>query len=124
LSTSSLSANAKKYDRLVWTPDLRGSVCFLVSSYLACVAISGLTARPHRTKESAIATANLVGSVAFGIAAIASYWVPSSGGVLDLAAANAFTALGGVCFLVGALLVLPRGDTSSHAGDAGQPRSS
>jgi hypothetical protein len=115
--------DADAYDRLVWTPDLRGSVCFLVSSYLACVAVSGLTARPHRTRESVIATANLVGSVAFGIAALASYWVPSAGSVLDLAAANAFTALGGLCFLAGALLVLPRGDSSSQPGDARQPPS-
>ena len=55
-----------------------------------------------------IATANLVGSVAFGIAAIAAYWAPKSGSVLDLAAANSFTALGGLCFLAGALLLLPR----------------
>jgi hypothetical protein len=101
--------DADAYDRLVWTPDLRGSACFLISSYLACVAVSGsLSGRPHRTRESVIATANLVGSVAFGVAAIAAYWVPSSGSMLDLAAANGFTALGGLCFLAGALLLLPR----------------
>ena len=50
---------------------------------------------------------NLVGCVAFGIAAIAGYVVPSSGSVLDLAAANFATAFGGLCFLVGAVLSLP-----------------
>jgi hypothetical protein len=38
---------------------------------------------------------------------VAAFWVPSQGGVLDLAAANVFTALGGLCFLVGAVLLLP-----------------
>jgi YrhK-like protein len=107
--------DANEYDRLVWTPDALGSVCFLVASYLACVEISGLSARPLRTRDSVIATANLVGSVAFGIAAVASFVVPSNGSALDLAAANLFTALGGVCFFVGAVLL---GPASPHQGDA------
>jgi hypothetical protein len=95
------------YDRLVWTPDALGSACFLVSSYLAYAhACGGLLRLPQRSRDAVIATANLVGSVAFGIAAIASYWVPTSGSVLDLAAANSFTALGGLCFLAGSLLLL------------------
>src|SRR5215211_6441193 len=107
------------YDRLVWTPDVLGSICFLVSSYLAYAQVTGgFVRRPRRGRESAIATLNLGGSVAFGIAAIASYWVPTSGSVLDLAAANGFTALGGLCFLAGALLLLPRSEGSSESGDA------
>ena len=101
--------DATSYDRLVWTPDVLGSICFLVASCLAYGQCSGgLFRRPKRNRESVIATANLVGSVAFGIAAVAAYWVPTSGSVLDMAAANGFTALGGLCFLAGALLLLPR----------------
>jgi hypothetical protein len=112
-----LDANA--YDRLVWTPDVLGSLCFLVSSYLAyAVVTGGWLSRPRRGRESLIAILNLVGSVAFGIAAIASYLVPSSGSVLDLAAANGFTALGGLCFLAGALLLLPRREGSPGSDDA------
>jgi hypothetical protein len=107
--------DANEYDRLVWTPDALGSVCFLVASYLACVEISGPTARPLRTHDSLIATVNLVGSVFFGIAAVASFVVPSTGSTVDLAAANLFTALGGVCFFVGAVLLRP---ASSHQDDA------
>jgi hypothetical protein len=107
--------DANEYDRLVWTPDALGSVCFLVASYLACVEISGLSARPLRTRDSVIATANLIGSVAFGIAAVASYVVPSTGSAVDLAAANLFTALGGICFFVGAVLLRP---ASPHQDDA------
>jgi hypothetical protein len=102
--------DANSYDRLVWTPDVLGSLCFLVASYLAYVqATGGFVRAPRRNRDSAIATINLAGSVAFGIAAIAAYWVPTSGSVLDLAVANSFTALGGLCFLGGAILLLPRG---------------
>jgi hypothetical protein len=104
--------DANEYDKLVWTPDALGSVCFLVSSYLACVEISGLTARPRRTRDSAIATVNLAGPVAFGIAAVASYVVPARGSALDLAGANISTALGGLCFFAGALLLLPKRATA------------
>ena len=100
--------DAQAYDRLVWTPDVVGSACFLVSGYLAYVETSGHLLRPPRvrTPDWNIVAVNLVGCVAFGISAIAAFWVPSRGSVLDLAAANAFTAFGGLCFLIGALLLI------------------
>jgi len=49
---------------------------------------------------------NLVGCIAFGISAIAAYVVPATGSALDLAAANAWTSFGALCFLVGAVLLL------------------
>jgi len=64
-----------------------------------------------------IALAFAIGSACFfvgpfpGISAIASYVVPSTGSVLDLAAANWCTALGALCFFVGALMLLPRKST-------------
>jgi hypothetical protein len=100
--------DANEYDRLVWTPDARGSVCFLVSGYLAYYAVCG---RPvclgRRTREWWIAVVNLLGCIAFGISAVAAYVVPSTGSALDLAKANAFTALGALGFLLGAVLLLP-----------------
>ena len=60
---------------------------------------------------------NLLGCVAFGISAVAAYVVPSTGSAIDLAAANAFTALGALGFLIGALLLLP-GDASPAPDDA------
>ena len=114
--------DASSYDRLVWTPDVLGSICFLIASYLAYAqACGGFVRRPRRDRESVIAVLNLAGSVAFGIAAIAAYWVPTSGSVLDLAAANGFTALGGLCFLIGALLLLPRRVGSPQSDDALRP---
>lgn len=100
------------YDRLVWTPDAIGSACFLVSGYLAYVEVcGGLLCTRRRTLEWDIAAVNLVGCVAFGVSAIAAFVVPSTGSVVDLAAANAWTAFGGLCFLIGAVLLLPESAT-------------
>jgi len=107
------------YDRLVWTPDAVGSACFLISGYLAYVEVCGGSACwRRRSLEWKIATVNLVGCIAFGISAIASFVVPSTGSVVDLAAANLFTAFGGLCFLVGAVLLLPEA-AAEH--DAARP---
>jgi hypothetical protein len=96
--------DTNEYDRLVWRPDWRGSVCFLVSGVLAYLAVRRLS---RRARDRRIAVVNLAGCVAFGISAIAGYVVPSTGSAIDLAAANAWTSLGALCFLVGALLLLP-----------------
>jgi hypothetical protein len=66
-----------------------------------------------------MATVNLAGCVLFGLSALASYIVPSSGSILDLAAANWTTALGALCFLAGALLLLLH--TSSRRFDHAVP---
>ena len=96
--------DANEYDRLVWRPDWRGSICFLVSGVLAYLAVRRLS---HRATDWQIAVVNLAGCVAFGISAVAGYVVPSTGSALDLAASNAWTSFGALCFLVGALLLLP-----------------
>ena len=101
------------YDRLVWSPDVFGSICFLVSGYLAYMEVCGTyVCWRSRSLDWTIATVNFVGCIAFGISAVAAYVVPSTGSTLDLAAANGFTALGGLCFLVGAILLLP--ESASH----------
>ena len=106
--------DAREYDRLVWTPDVIGSICFLVSGYLAYAEVSdGRAWPPTRPLEWWITAVNLLGCIAFGISAVAAFWVPDSGSVVDLAAANAFTALGGLCFLIGAVLLLPEGAAES-----------
>lgn len=83
-------------DRLVWAPDALGSACFLVS---------GVLAYRVSTSSRTMAGINLAGCVLFGIAAVASYIVPDTGSILDLAAANWTTALGALCFLVGAVML-------------------
>ena len=57
------------------------------------------------TKPKTMAGINLAGCVFFGISAVASYVVPDTGSILDLAAANWNTALGALCFLVGSVML-------------------
>jgi hypothetical protein len=102
--------DSPSYDRLVWRPDFFGSICFLISGYLAYVEINGLPlGRPRRTLDSAIASVNLLGCLAFGVSAVTAFVVPSTGSEISLAMVNLCTSLGALCFLVGALLLLPQG---------------
>jgi len=102
------SLGTKATDRLVWAPDVYGSICFLVASWLAYRAANGGFWRRRRHEDPAlISFINLLGSAAFGFAAVASFVVPETGDVLDLAAANFTTSIGALCFLVGAILLLP-----------------
>ena len=92
----------------VWRPDALGSACFLVSSIMAMratVVRDRLWDPTSRTWKTA--WLNLVGSVAFGVSAIASYTVPESGEVVNAALVNLGTFVGALCFLGGALLMTP-----------------
>ena len=112
--------STKQEDRLIFAPDLLGSACFLISGALAYRVASGPRLRPiRRDREWKMAAVNLLGCVLFGVSAIASYVVPSTGSILDLAAANWCTALGALCFFVGALLLLP--PRHALAGASAQP---
>lgn len=106
------SLSNPNYNRLVWRPDALGSVCFLVSgaiAYRASARRGWLPARgPAGWWEPSV---NLLGCIFFGISAIAGYLVPSTGSVLNLAAANWNTALGAACFLACALATLLTGRT-------------
>ena len=55
---------------------------------------------------------NLLGCIFFGISAVAGYVVPSTGSIIDLAAANWNTSLGAACFLACALDTLHTGRAS------------
>jgi hypothetical protein len=93
---------------LVWAPDAIGSILFLAASTFAVLeARDGMRRGWRPSLETAIASANMVGSIAFGISAIAAYVLPSSGEVLNASVANGFTFLGGVLFFVGAVMLLP-----------------
>jgi|SRR5450755_136938 hypothetical protein len=104
--------SSSDYNRLVWRPDAFGSVCFLVSGVIAYRASARRGWLPKRGGpgwwEPSI---NLLGCVFFGISAVAGYVVPSTGSMLDLAAANFNTALGAACFLGCALATLLTGRT-------------
>ena len=111
-----VAQRSSDYDRLVWRADWRGSICFLVSgaiAYRASVRHGWHGWLPARGGEGWWQPAvNLLGCVFFGISAVAGYVVPSSGSVLDLAAANWNTSLGAACFLACAADTLRTGKAS------------
>jgi hypothetical protein len=95
-------------DRLVWTPDARGSLCFLVASGLAWVATNDRVWRWRPgSRDWLIAALNLGGSVAFAASAVASYVVPDTDQVRNVALMNLGTFAGALAFLIGGLLLLP-----------------
>jgi hypothetical protein len=101
-----------EYNRLVWRPDWRGSICFLVSGAIAYRASPRHGWLPAREGAGWWQPAvNLLGCIFFGISAIAGNVVPSTGSMLDLAAANWNTSLGAACFLACALDTLRSGRT-------------
>jgi hypothetical protein len=91
----------------VWRPDALGSVCFLVSSFLAWVEVChhAWAWRP-RLISWWIGLLNLLGSVAFGVSAIASRVEPN-GDLRSETLTNLGTFVGAVCFLAGGILLLP-----------------
>ena len=95
--------DAHQAELLVWSPDAIGSICFLVSSVLAEIAIWGPLVPARRS-----ATLNLIGSVAFGISAVAAFVVPDTDELLNASLATSMTLLGALCFFWAArVLVKP-----------------
>ena len=107
---------SSEYNRLVWRPDWRGSLCFLVSgaiAYRASPRGGGHGWLPRRGGAGWWQPAvNLVGCVFFGVSAVAGYVVPAKGSMLSQAAANWNTALGAACFLACAVDTLHTGRAS------------
>ncbi|MGY4642665.1 hypothetical protein [Cellulomonas sp. URHB0016] len=92
--------------RLVWAPDVLGSICFLVASWLAYTEVNrGALPRPDRSVGWWVAAVNLAGSVLFGVAAVGARYLRSTGELADVALVNVGTFLGAVGFLVGAALL-------------------
>ncbi|MEU4694004.1 hypothetical protein [Actinoplanes sp. NPDC023714] len=95
------------YDRLVWRPDMFGSICFLVSGVIAYRAAG------RRGWQPAV---NLLGCVFFGISALAAYVLPSAAGAeVSATAANVNTSLGAACFLACAVPGLSSGRSDARA---------
>jgi hypothetical protein len=94
--------------RLVWRPDVMGSICFLVASYLAWAEVCNSAGRLRiRDLSWWIVVLNLLGSVFFGISAIGAFVLPSTDDVVSLRWDNGGTILGAVCFLVAAVMLVP-----------------
>jgi len=106
----------------VWRPDAFGSICFLVASTLAWFEVchAWVAWRP-RLWAWWITLANLTGSAAFGVSAVAAYISPVTGDVKNADLSARGTLAGAVCFLVGALLLLPE---RTEPGQAEKPAAS
>ncbi len=100
--------SAQAAHRHVWRPDAFGSVCFLVASALAWTeACHGWASWRPRSWSWWITGLNLTGSVAFGASAVAGYISPSTGQLRNAELSNLGTFTGALCFLAGALLLMP-----------------
>ncbi len=92
----------------VWTPDVYGSICFLVASGLVWIEVGhSLFSWKIGSLSWQIAALNLIGSIAFGISAISAFILPLTGNPVNITLVNFGTFTGGLCFLIGALLLLP-----------------
>ncbi len=109
-------AGTTNSNHTVWRPDALGSVCFLVASFLAWAEVChGAWAWQPRVISWWIGLLNLVGSVAFGVSAVASKVQPN-GALRSVALTNLGTFVGALCFLAGGLLLLP--ERTSHSPSA------
>jgi hypothetical protein len=102
------AAGNEAANRYVWRPDAFGSICFLIASQLAFAEVGHhwISWRP-KLRSWWIASLNLVGSIAFGVSAIAAYVVPGSGEPRNVELVNLGTFVGAIGFLVGGFLLLP-----------------
>jgi hypothetical protein len=108
--------SSPEYNHLVWRPDALGSICFLVSGVIAYRVSARRGWLPVRGRPGWWeASINLIGCILFGISAVAGHLVPSTGTILDQAAANWTTGLGAACFLACAAFTLRTGRTSKSA---------
>ena len=104
-------------EQRVWRPDALGSIAFLVASGLALSdAHHDVADGRTRTRAWWIAVANMAGSLAFGVSAVAAYIVPATGDVWNAELSNLGTLVGAICFLAGAILLLPPRVTPAGAG--------
>jgi len=113
----------RQQDLRIWTPDMIGSVCFLVASWLAVAEVCHGRWCVRRGDVSwSIAAINLLGSVFFMFAAIAAFVRPATGDLASASIANGGTFLGALCFFWGARLLLTELAGADTAGTAaGRP---
>lgn len=91
-----------------WQPDVVGSACFLLAGGLALVATTHRDSLwdPH-ARDWWSSGLNMIGAIAFAVAAIGAYVEPWTGQLLDVRADNVGTFVGSLCFFAAALLVRP-----------------
>ncbi|MGA9279382.1 hypothetical protein [Ilumatobacter sp.] len=107
--------DTEQQNRIVWRPDVFGSVAFLVASHLAWLSVCRRVWAVRTDDENWWSAAlNYIGSIFFMLSAIAAIVLPTTGEVLNITIVNAATFIGAVCFFVGAYLLLPASPRCSH----------
>jgi hypothetical protein len=101
---------------LAWWPDAAGSAAFLVSGALGVVAVI-LTVGLVRPKSRLwlAAWTSMVGSIAFGASAVGAF-TTKTGITEDAQLAQTGTFVGAMCFLIAAILRLPKRFSPRPAG--------
>jgi hypothetical protein len=109
----------RRQDALIWLPNMLGSICFLVASYLAYTEVShGAYSLAPRSISWWITVINLAGSITFQISAVESFAPPAGISPHFLFWSTLWTAAGALCFFVGAYLLIPElQDTGPTASD-------
>ncbi|NUP45889.1 MAG: hypothetical protein HOW97_01030 [Catenulispora sp.] len=108
-----------QYRHHVWRPDAVGSACFLIASALAWFeACHGWSAWRPRSVAWWITLANLAGSVAFAVSAVAAFVQPGTAELLSAPVTNLGTLIGAVLFLAGAVLLLAERAESEPGSDS------
>ncbi len=120
ISTAGASLTHVSQETLIdvsYRPDLFGSICFLVASLLAWIEVSdGWWSWSPGEYSWWVTVVNLLGSVAFGVSAIAPYLYSFHDSVKANNLSNLGTFVGAVFFLLGAVLLLPeRGQGASSS---------
>lgn len=94
--------------RLVWAPDALGSLAFLISGVLGVIAVTAIVGIVQlKSRDWQGEWINMIGCVAFAVSALGAF-VSESGVTADALLANLGTFIGALCFLVAALVMLPR----------------
>ena len=100
--------STSQQERLVWAPDMFGSIAFMIASTLAWLEVChGWWHWDPRDTSWRIVALNLLGSIAFQISAIAAFIRPATGELVNVPIANLGTFVGAVCFFFAALLLIP-----------------
>jgi hypothetical protein len=113
--------SATSANHAIWRPDVLGSICFLVSSYLSYAEVCHGVARWQPTNLSWwITIGNLLGSVAFGVSAVASRFVTADE-LRNPTWTTLGTFIGGLCFLGASILLLPERTEAAARAEALTP---
>jgi len=100
------SLTAMQSDILIWTPNILGSILFLIAAFFAWLEIyKDKHIKAFRSSSWWIVWFNNFGSIFFQVSAIASF-VHLDSSIVNETLALEYTLLGGVCFFIGAFLLI------------------